>query len=161
MQYASLLDDNTPKNKKNDKFNINKINSLLDSIHGNNLDSDSDSESDNEEVNLSKKKTKPKPMQNPNPTPTFDYTNVFKSSPYTLLNNNGHQELPPQTQPQNPIMNTNNPLIDKLNYIIHLLEEAKDEKTGNVTEEVVLYSFLGIFIIFIVDSFSKMGKYTR
>lgn len=52
-------------------------------------------------------------------------------------------------------------LINKLNYMIHLLEEKQDERTNNVTEEVVLYSFLGIFIIFIVDSFSRVGKYVR
>ncbi len=55
----------------------------------------------------------------------------------------------------------NSLLIDKLNYMINLLEEQKDERTNNVTEEVVLYSFLGIFIIFIVDSFARVGKYTR
>lgn len=52
-------------------------------------------------------------------------------------------------------------MIEKLNYMINLLEEQKDERTNNVTEEVVLYSFLGIFIIFIVDSFARVGKYTR
>ena len=52
-------------------------------------------------------------------------------------------------------------LLEKLNYMINLLEEQQDEKTNNVTEEVVLYSFLGIFIIFIVDSFSRVGKYVR
>jgi len=55
----------------------------------------------------------------------------------------------------------NQVLIEKLNYMINLLEEQQDEKTGSVTEEVVLYSFLGVFIIFIVDSFTKVGKYTR
>jgi hypothetical protein len=45
--------------------------------------------------------------------------------------------------------------------MISLLEEQQDEKTSNVTEEVVLYSFLGIFIIFIVDSFARVGKYVR
>jgi hypothetical protein len=45
--------------------------------------------------------------------------------------------------------------------MINLLEEKQDEKTNNVTEEVVLYSFLGIFIIFIVDSFARVGKYVR
>ena len=52
-------------------------------------------------------------------------------------------------------------LIEKLNYMINLLEEQQDQKTGSVTEEVVLYSFLGVFIIFIVDSFTKVGKYVR
>jgi len=55
----------------------------------------------------------------------------------------------------------NDILLTKLNYMIHLLEEKQDERTNNVTEEVVLYSFLGIFIIFIVDSFSRVGKYVR
>ena len=52
-------------------------------------------------------------------------------------------------------------LIQKINYMINLLEEKQDERTNNVTEEVILYSFLGIFIIFVVDSFSKAGKYVR
>jgi hypothetical protein len=54
-----------------------------------------------------------------------------------------------------------NVLLEKLNYMIHLLEEQQDEKVGSVTEEVILYSFLGIFIIFLVDSFTKVGKYKR
>jgi hypothetical protein len=52
-------------------------------------------------------------------------------------------------------------LMKKLNYMIHLLEENKDEKVENVTEELILYMFLGIFVIFIVDSFARAGKYTR
>ena len=53
------------------------------------------------------------------------------------------------------------PLLDKLNYLIHLMEENKDERTQNVTEELVLYMFLGVFVIFVVDSFARAGKYTR
>ena len=52
-------------------------------------------------------------------------------------------------------------LMKKLNYMVHLLEENKDEKTQNVTEELVLYMFLGVFTIFVVDSFARAGKYTR
>ena len=52
-------------------------------------------------------------------------------------------------------------LLQKLNYMITLLEEQQDERTNNVTEEVVLYSFLGIFIIFIADTFVRAGKYVR
>ena len=50
---------------------------------------------------------------------------------------------------------------EKLNYLIHLIEEQKDEKTGHVTEELVLYSFLGVFVIYVVDSFARVGKYVR
>jgi len=52
-------------------------------------------------------------------------------------------------------------LLEKINYMIHLLEEQQNEKTSNITEEFILYTFLGVFIIFIVDSFARAGKYTR
>ena len=52
-------------------------------------------------------------------------------------------------------------LMTKLNHILHLLEEQQDHKTSNVTEELILYLFLGVFVIFTVDSFTKVGKYTR
>jgi hypothetical protein len=45
--------------------------------------------------------------------------------------------------------------------MISLLEDQQDERTDNVTEEVVLYSFLGIFIIFVADTFVRAGKYVR
>ena len=45
--------------------------------------------------------------------------------------------------------------------MIHLLEEQQDVKTGQVMEEIILYSFLGVFMIFIVDSFARAAKYTR
>jgi hypothetical protein len=69
----------------------------------------------------------------------------------------------PYYNSQNYISETPNEeiLLQKLNYMISLLEEQQDEKTSNVTEEVILYSFLGIFIIFIVDSFARVGKYVR
>lgn len=52
-------------------------------------------------------------------------------------------------------------LMEKLNYTIHLLEQQKDEKTDNVTEELVLYLFLGVFVIFVTDSFGRACKYIR
>ena len=52
-------------------------------------------------------------------------------------------------------------LLKKLNYMIHLLEEQKNENTGHITEDLILYSFLGIFIIFVLDSFARVGKYVR
>ena len=66
--------------------------------------------------------------------------------------------------------NTSNPqeihgskdvLLEKINYMIHLLEEQQEEKTGHITEELILYCFLGVFVIFVVDSFVKVGKYVR
>jgi hypothetical protein len=55
----------------------------------------------------------------------------------------------------------NETLLQKLNYMIHLLEEKQDMKTNSTIEEIIMYCFLGIFIIFIVDSFSRVGKYVR
>ena len=55
----------------------------------------------------------------------------------------------------------NEALIEKMNYMIHLLEENQVEKTANITEEFLLYLFLGIFVIFTVDSFTRAGKYVR
>lgn len=52
-------------------------------------------------------------------------------------------------------------VLEKLNYMIHLLEEQKHEQTHHITEEFLLYTFLGVFIIYIVDSFSRAGKYIR
>ena len=34
-------------------------------------------------------------------------------------------------------------------------EETKDEKTNNVAEDLILYAFLGVFMIFIVDLFTR------
>ena len=74
------------------------------------------------------------------------YTDMYQSA-----------QLPIQ---QVPNTNDNN-LINKLNYVIHLLEEQQDQKTDTVTEEIILYAFLGVFIIFIIDSFARAGKYVR
>jgi len=77
-------------------------------------------------------------------------------------NNKNYHSLVASNYPSNSNQNESNQiLIDKLNYMINLLEEQQDQKTGSVTEEVVLYSFLGVFIIFVIDSFTKVGKYVR
>lgn len=68
-------------------------------------------------------------------------------------------QSPPYVTPYDN--NNNKLLMEKLNYMIHLLEETHDEQTNNVLEEVILYSFLGIFIIFLIDNFIKVGRYVR
>lgn len=57
--------------------------------------------------------------------------------------------------------NNSNSLEVKVNYLIELLEKQNEKKTEYVTEEIVLYLFLGIFIIYTVDSFTRINKYTR
>ena len=51
--------------------------------------------------------------------------------------------------------------MEKINYMIHLLEEQQNEKTNNVMEEFILYTFLGVFMIYIADSFVRAGRYVR
>jgi hypothetical protein len=78
------------------------------------------------------------------------YLSIAKKVPYYSKLSNS-QEL----------SGSHDELMRKLNYVVHMLEEQKDEKTDNVTEELVLYMFLGVFVIFIVDSFARVTKYTR
>ena len=52
-------------------------------------------------------------------------------------------------------------LLERLNYIITLFEEGKEIKTNKKNEEIVLYCFLGVFMIYVLDSFVSIGKYKR
>ena len=96
---------------------------------------------------------------NASSTPSFSKTTDYGRfiPDYTKMYGLGKTESfvasPPKSQ--------NDLLLEKLNYMITLLEQQQDDRTNNVTEEVILYSFLGIFIIFIVDSFARVGKYVR
>ena len=84
----------------------------------------------------------------------------FNNLPNTYSNDYTKQYVPYYNQMSQGTGNKDQ-LLDKLNYMIHLLEEQKDEKTGHIMEELILYSFLGVFMIFIVDSFARAGKYVR
>lgn len=61
----------------------------------------------------------------------------------------------------NKIINKGSNTENKLNHIISLLEEKQDEKTETVFEELILYLFLGFIVIYIIDSFVRVGKYVR
>ena len=109
------------------------------------------------------------PLQRNYPVP-LDIKEGFVTNDNSYFNNYKQHVAPYYTNTGNPYAtpasvaiqpDSNKHLIDKLNYMIHLLEEQRDEKTGHVMEEVILYAFLGIFIIFIIDSFARVGKYTR
>ena len=90
----------------------------------------------------------------PNYNATNKNTNIEHNKQYNSSANSSANS-------SNVTSDSNQVLIEKLNYMINLLEEQQDQKTGSVTEEVVLYSFLGVFIIFVVDSFARVGKYVR
>jgi len=96
------------------------------------------------------------PNYNNNPkNDNFDNYSKISNSNIPYYKNN-YNESEPVNFSENYLT-----LVEKLNYMINLLEEQQDQKTNNVTEEVVMFSFLGIFIIFIVDSFARAGKYVR
>jgi hypothetical protein len=80
-----------------------------------------------------------------------NYANQYYKQFIPYLNE-GTSDIPGQPKSE---------LLEKLNYIIDLLEDQQDYKTNSIFEDLILYAFLGIFVIFIVDSFSKSGKYVR
>jgi len=93
-----------------------------------------------------------------NDTPSAIYSNYIKS-----------YEPPAKMTPNQPYyakmglgnQSIDNKLMEKINYMIHMMEDQHNEKTNNITEEFILYTFLGVFMIFLVDSFARSGKYTR
>jgi len=96
--------------------------------------------------------------------------NLYKANDInnSILSSYNDSYQPPTTLSNKPYYSTmgigmsgDNKLMEKINYMIHLLEEQQNEKTNNITEEFILYTFLGVFIIFVVDSFARSGKYTR
>jgi hypothetical protein len=86
-----------------------------------------------------------------------------------LANYSQAYEIPQNTKPyytKSMGNNNNNALfedkiLDKIQYLTHLMEEMQHEKTTNITEEFILYTMLGVFVIYVVDSFTRIGKYTR
>ena len=53
-------------------------------------------------------------------------------------------------------------MLKKIDNILFLLEDQNEQNFNYITEELILYIFLGIFIIYVLDSFVKIGgKYTR
>lgn len=97
-----------------------------------------------------------------NLVPDFQSNGSNQSGIQSSGGNNSSTNQPVSRQSHNlNLSDTNHVLIDKLNYMINLLEEQQDERTNNVTEEVILYSFLGVFIIFVVDGFARVTRYTR
>lgn len=85
--------------------------------------------------------------------PTPYYQGLSSTTPTQRKKTTGSEEFTPDS--------SSNQLMEKLNYMIHLLEEQQKESTQNIPEEFALYSLLGIFIIYIVDSFTRAGKYIR
>jgi hypothetical protein len=174
--YAKRRGANNRTQKRQD-YSESKVNSVLNAIHNKTPSSDSslgDFKPIEPPISVGVENTK---INNPDSHSDDDLDlrdlntahmteqvseEYYKQFIPTYRSQQQQQQLPPTPQPVAQGHNgPNSNIITKLNYMIHLLEEQKDERTNNVTEEVVLYSFLGIFVIFIVDSFVRVGKYVR
>ena len=156
--YASPIDFKNIdlENKINeDKQKINK-NMLLSSDNAKTTLKQSDTniaeihknlkvDNDNELTNFYKSEM-PKPVQ------VYKPEQVYKTNDYLLINEN-QQKIQPKT--------TNSEMLNKLNSLIEMFEDQKEMKTGQKSEEIILYCFLGVFIIYIMDSFVNIGKYSR
>jgi hypothetical protein len=105
----------------------------------------------------------PNISKNGNPANSINYSandsNLGKLSSYNTSYQ--HSNIPYYAKMGLGNGDPNDKLLEKINYMIHLLEEQQTEKTTNVMEEFVLYTFLGVFMIYIVDSFVRAGKYVR
>ena len=175
--YAKRRGANNRTQKRQD-YNESKVNSVLNAIHNKTPSSDSslgDFKPIEPPISVGVENTK---INNPDSHSDDDLDlrdlntahmteqvseEYYKQFIPTYRSQQQQQQLPPPqpTAQMHAYNGSNSNIITKLNYMIHLLEEQKDERTNNVTEEVVLYSFLGIFVIFIVDSFVRVGKYVR
>lgn len=109
-------------------------------------------------------------MNNLNPSNTPYVSNTKDTDLNELKNNFMSKEQTEQYYSQlypkynKQIMNSeniNDSITNKLNYMIELMEEQQDQKTDSTMEDIILYSFLGVFVIFVVDGFVKVGKYKR
>ena len=79
-----------------------------------------------------------------------------KASQFMLTDNrhNYHILEPPKQQ-------ANTEMLNKMNRMIDMFEEQREIKTSKKNEEIVLYCFLGVFTIYMLDSFVSIGKYSR
>jgi len=166
---SSMQSHQQPPNQPNQQNQPNQPNAsnYLDNVEYNNLNNNY---GDNKSVEEYYKKFSP----NYSYGAVSNWNRTAQSQAQTNMNNinkkiyandstnaNIYNSYNNQFSPSSPTNPENTILIEKLNYMIHLLEEQHDERTNNVTEEVILYCFLGVFMIFIVDSFTRVGKYVR
>jgi len=87
-------------------------------------------------------------------------SNIEYGSPYAP-SVNFTQSTPINFEVAHTEVANNSVLLKKINYIIRMLEDEKDEKNESTTEDIIMFSLIGVFTIFAIDSFVRVGKYTR
>ena len=85
--------------------------------------------------------------------------NDFTSNPYLLDTGKETNKQLNDIKTQNE--SNINDVERKLNYLIKMMETQKNENVQYLTEEIILYGFFGVFIIYVIDSFTRVGKYVR
>ncbi len=174
LSISKIQSQNRRKNKTIKKKPSKKAENFLNSIQENytDMDGDGDGLADFEPISnpVITKAPDDKKKQDMPPVQTDEAVSVeaFEAINENDMAQNNYQQymntyVPYYSKPSNQanLHGSKDQLMKKLNYMIHLLEKQEDEKTSNVTEELVLYMFLGVFTIFCVDSFARAGKYTR
>ena len=174
LSISKIQSQNRRKNKTIKKKPSKKAENFLNSIQENytDMDGNGDCLADFEPISnpVITKAPDDKKKQNMPPAQTDEAVSVeaFEAINENDMAQNNYQQymntyVPYYSKPSNEanLHGSKDQLMKKLNYMIHLLEKQEDEKTSNVTEELVLYMFLGVFTIFCVDSFARAGKYTR
>ena len=174
LSISKIQSQNRRKNKTIKKKPTKKAENFLNSIQENytDMDGNDDGLADFEPISnpVITKAPDDKKKQDMPPAQTDEAVSVeaFEAINENDMAQNNYQQymntyVPYYSKPSNQanLHGSKDQLMKKLNYMIHLLEKQEDEKTSNVTEELVLYMFLGVFTIFCVDSFARAGKYTR
>jgi len=80
-----------------------------------------------------------------------DILPVIKTNQFMLM----------EDQDKVPAKTLDSVLVHKIDKLMEMIEEQSDIRTSKKNEEIVLYCFLGIFTIYILDSFASIGKYSR
>ena len=169
-QYAAPFEDKVNNKIINNNKNIKsaKVSSILNKIHNNMNDCDLESftpppKTLSAGVEKTIQREGMSSMDNDDILED-EYTKIYKESMSNLNDLSNKRFDQPDINYINtipPTYHNKNDLEIKVNKILKLLESQRDYKTQNVTEELILYSFFGIFIIYVIDSFKTVGKYTR
>lgn len=161
-QKKSVPKNHTYKNKENSK-KINKT--MLEELYKPESDDDLDNMGDFQPVQKPLHNTE---IKEDEPVNTSDFSklqNSYMNDYYQHYISNFNNSS--EANNSNLNINTtatrdiNNELLKKLDNILFLLEEQRESEKHLITEELILYVFLGVFIIYVLDCFVKAGKYVR
>jgi hypothetical protein len=152
----------TPATLDDDKSRSTKIQEIINNVGSIKTEDDGTALANfNPNTNYEKRTTKPiAPFYATNDSTSYplgNYKDIYNSPSHI----GDYPYSKPSTVNSSAVPLINDKFTEKINYMIHLLEEQQKEPTKHITEEFILYTFLGIFVIYIVDSFARVGKYIR